>query len=319
MAKTTKKTKSASKATRCKPAPVAVEATAEPNWDALERERAESAARTAAIIAARDTQVEAMIAGSGRNAVRAELAPLHDALNMVCVWSGALVRSIAELPKLPKSVARGRWLEQWADEYRRWWDAIEEARALARTPAVAAIMDAGEQRPAKKWTSQTVAELDRLAATLHPSREGGSGRAFIRAGAESLPANFSALADAIAARVVELQSVPQSESAAPERVVEPESDPANDAITFTDNDRKMYGAMATQDGSFLWSSHALGEAAGVSNETARRFVVRMRDHGLAERPEGDRKGARLTTKGRRRWNGKSAKPQGNGKSAKPQG
>jgi hypothetical protein len=157
-----------------------------------------------------------MIAGSGRNAVRAELAPLHDALNMVCVWSSALVRSIAELPKLPKSVARGRWLEQWADEYGRWWDAIEAARALARTPAVAAIMDAGEQRPAKKWTSQTVAELDRLAATLHPTREGGSGLGFIRAGAESLPATFGALAEAIAARVVELQSVPQSESATPE-------------------------------------------------------------------------------------------------------
>ena len=85
MAKTTKKTKSASKATRRKPAPVAVEATAEPDWDALKRERAESAARTAALIAARDTQVEAMIVGSGRNAVRAELAPLHDALGMVRV------------------------------------------------------------------------------------------------------------------------------------------------------------------------------------------------------------------------------------------
>jgi hypothetical protein len=216
MAKTTKKTKSVSKATRRKPAPVAVEATAEPDWDALKRERAESAARTAALIAARDTQVEAMIAGSGRIAVRAELAPLHDALGMVRVWSGALVQSIAQRSKWPKSVARGRWPEQWADEYRRWWDAIQAARALARTPAVTAIMDAGEQRPLEKWTSRTVADLDHLAATLHPIREGGSGLGFIRAGAESLPMNFAALADAITARAVELQSVPQSSSAAPE-------------------------------------------------------------------------------------------------------
>jgi len=217
MAKTTKKTKSASKTTRRKPAPALVAATDESDWDALEREHREGKARRAAMIAAKDAQVWTMMQGCGRSAVRAELAPLHEALIMVCGWSDALVRSIAQLPKLPKSVARGQWLEQWADTYERWWDAIRAARALARTPAVAAIMDAGEQRPAKKWTSQTVAELDRLAATLHPSREGGSGLGSIRAGAESLPANFSALAYAIAARVVELQSVPQSESATPER------------------------------------------------------------------------------------------------------
>jgi hypothetical protein len=230
MAKTTKKTKSVSKAMRRKPAPVAVEATAEPDWDALKRERAESAARTAALIAARDTQVEPMIAGSGRNAVRAELAPLHDALVMVHVWSGALVQSIAQRSKLPKSVARGRWLAQWADEYGHWWGAIEAARALAGTPVVAAIMDAGEPRPAKKWTSRTVTDLDHLASTLHPTREGGSGLGFIRAGAESLPTNFAALADAITARAVELQSVPQSSSAAPESVVQTGAASTDDAM-----------------------------------------------------------------------------------------
>lgn len=224
--------KSASKTTKRKsaPKPKAFGVIDDASAEAALRERHESAVRTAALIAARDTQVEAMIAGSGRNAVRAELAPLHDALGMVRVWSGALVQSIAQLPKLPKSVARGRWLEQWADEYGRWWDAIEAARALARTPAVAAIMDAGEQRPAKKWTSRTVADLDRLAATLHPTREGGSGLGFIRAGAESLPTNFAALADAITARAVELQSVPQSSSSAPEGVVQTESASTDDAM-----------------------------------------------------------------------------------------
>ena len=218
MAKTTKKTRSASKTTKRKsaPKPKAFGVIDDASAEAALRERHESAVRTAALIAARDTQVEAMIAASGRNAVRAELAPLHDALGMVRVWSGALVQSIAQRSKLPKSVARGRWLEQWADEYGRWWKAIQAARALAGTPVVAAIMDAGEPRPAKKWTSRTVADLDRLAATLHPTREGGSGLGFIRAGADSLPTNFAALADAIAARAVELQSVPQSSSAAPE-------------------------------------------------------------------------------------------------------
>lgn len=217
MAKKAKSKKSASKTTRRKPAPAVVEATAEPGWDALEWEQRESAAQRAALIAAKDAQVSNMTAGCGRSAVRAELAPLHDALAMACIWSNALAQSMAQRRELPKSVARGRWTEQWATEYGSWWDAIKAARAFAMSPAVAAIMDAGEQRPTKKWTSQTVAELDRLAATLHPSREGGSGLGFIRAGAESLPANFSAMADAIAARVVELQSVPQSESAAPER------------------------------------------------------------------------------------------------------
>jgi hypothetical protein len=309
MAKKAKSKKSASKTTRRKPAPAVVEATAEPDWDALEREQRESSARRAALIAAKDAQVSDMTAGCGRSAVRTELAPLHDALAMACIWSNALAQSMAQRRELPKSVALGRWAGQWATEYGSWWDAIKAARALAMSSVVAAIMDAGERRPTKKWTSQVVAQLDRFAATLHPIREGGSGLGFICAGAEFLPANFSALAEAIAARVVELQSVPQAESAAPERVVESEWDSADDAITFTDNERRLHKAMASQDGSHLWSSAALGDAAGVCNETARRFVVRMCEHGLAERPEGKRRGARLTTKGRRRANGKSAKPQ----------
>ena len=308
MAKTPKKTKSASKATRRKPAPVAVEATAEPNWDALEREHREDKARRAAMIAAKDAQVWTMIACCGRSAVRVELAPLHDALAMACIWSNALMQSMAQRRELPKSVARGRWAEQWATEYGSWWDAIKAARALAMSPPVATIMDAGEQRPTKKWTSQTVAELDRLAATLHPSREGGSGLAFIRAGAESLPVNFSALADAIAARVVELQSVPQSESAAPEGVVQTESASTDDA---------MRPALDESDCIVL---HALKKLGQERLHSALRIAIWLTDHkrdkqrssrtvstslrnlvrlGYAERPNGERRGARLTMKGLR--------------------
>lgn len=303
-----KKTKNASKANRRKPAPVAVEATAEPAWDALKRERVESAARTAALIAARDTQVESMIAGSGRNAVRAELAPLHDALGMVRVWSGALVQSIAQLPKLPKSVARGRWLEQWADEYGRWWDAIQAARTLAGTQAVAAIMDAGEPRPAKKWTSRTVADLDRLAATLHPAREGGSGLGFIRAGAESLPTNFAALADAITARAVELQSVPQSSSAAPERVAESESESEGDAMppALDESDCIVLHALKQLGQERLHSADRIAEwlnthkpAKQRTSRTVSTSLKNLVRVGYAERPNGKTRGARLTMKGLR--------------------
>jgi hypothetical protein len=308
MAKKAKSKKSVSKTTRRKPAPTVVEAAAEPDWDALERERREDASRRAALIAAKDAQVSAMIAGCGRSAVRTELSPLHDALAMACIWSNALAQSMVRRRELPKSVALGRWTEQWATEYGNWWDAIKAARALAMSPAVAAIMDAGEERPTKKWTSRTVAELDRLAATLHPSREGGSGLAFIRAGAESLPANFSALVDAIAARVVELQSVPQSESAAPER---------DDGADSQPEDKALPPALGQSDCIVLHSLKQLGQERLHSAEqvaawlkknrlamirTARTINTSIRNLvklGYAERPSGPRSGARLTIKGLR--------------------
>lgn len=315
MAKTTKKAKSVSKATRRKPAPVAVEATAELDWDALKRERAESEARTVALIAERDKQVEAMIVGSGRNAVHAELAPLHDALSMVCVWSGALVQSIAELPvpqepgselahlvfELFTAPRRARWMEQWSNEYKSWWDAIKAARALAGTPIVAAIMDGGEQRPARKWTSQTVADLDRLAATLHPSREGGSGLGFFRAGAESLPANFTARADAIAARVVELQSVPQSSAAAPDGDDGDASPPALD-----NSDCIVLHALKKLGTDRTHSAQRIAEWLRVHKpadhrtpRTVSSAVQNLVRVGYAERPRGKKGGARLTMKGLR--------------------
>jgi hypothetical protein len=94
----------------------------------------------------------------------------------------------------------------------------------------------------------------------------------------------------------------RSTVAAPERVAESESEPESEAasITFTANERKLLKSMVSRDGAFLWSAAALGEDAGLGDETARRFIVRLCDHGLAERPDGDRRGARLTTRGRAR-------------------
>jgi hypothetical protein len=95
----------------------------------------------------------------------------------------------------------------------------------------------------------------------------------------------------------------------PARVGETDSEPGSTSITFTDNEWQMFTEMARKDGSYLWSSTALGREAKVGDETARRFIARMCDHDLAERPEGSRRGARLTTQGRRLASGKSAKPQ----------
>jgi hypothetical protein len=94
-----------------------------------------------------------------------------------------------------------------------------------------------------------------------------------------------------------LQSVPQSASAAPEGVAESESESDAASITFTAKERKKLKTMASRDGAFLWSASALGDHAGFGDETARRFIARLCDHDLAERPEGNRRGARLTTRG----------------------
>lgn len=298
MANRTKTTKGASKITKRKPAPKAFGARGNADAEAARQKLREADARTRALLASRGAQVVDMIGGSGRNAVRAELVPLHDALVKVRCCCSELAQLAAELPRLPKSVVRGRWSEDWATAYPQWWDAIQAARALAGSPAVAAIMDVGERRPAEKWTSRTVADLDRLAATHHPMREGPNGLGFIRVGRESLSTDFVPCAAAIATRLVELQSVPKAESVAPKDGGDTVSDSDADSITFSDTERKLLKSMASKVGHHLWSADSLADSARFGNETARRFIARLCDHHLAERPEGERRGARLTTKGR---------------------
>ena len=81
-------------------------------------------------------------------------------------------------------------------------------------------------------------------------------------------------------------------------MAESESESEAASITFTAKERKMLKTMASRNGAFLWSASALGDRAGFGDETARRFIARLCDHDLAERPEGNRSGARLTTRGR---------------------
>jgi hypothetical protein len=104
-----------------------------------------------------------------------------------------------------------RWTElmrEWRGYYRDWCAAIATAKEAAKSPRVAAIMDAGEARPAHRWTTQTIIDLDNLAGTLHPSRTGGvDGFGFIRCGLPPLPTNFPARVEALGKRVSELRSI----------------------------------------------------------------------------------------------------------------
>jgi hypothetical protein len=187
MAKKTKSTKSASKPTRRKPAPAVVEATAEPDWDALEREHRESAARTAPRI----TENDLAILEAARIDTHSSLAELRDALIGVICWSNALELSFAQRQTLPRSVLLGAWSEQWKKEYQQWLQSIRKALDAAGRPAVAAIMDPNSHpQPAPRWTAMVRDQLNRLLRSLHPMNEGVDGLGFIRSGATSLPTAF---------------------------------------------------------------------------------------------------------------------------------
>ena len=104
-----------------------------------------------------------------------------------------------------------RWTElmrQWSAYYQDWCAAIATAKILAKSPAVAAIMDAGESRPAHRWTMQAIIDLDGLASTLHPINLGGDGLGLIRCGLPPLPTDFLAKAEAMRKRIAELRSMP---------------------------------------------------------------------------------------------------------------
>lgn len=117
-------------------------------------------------------------------------------------------------------------MREWSGYYRDWCDAIATAKETAKSPAVAAIMDAGEARPAHRWTTQTIIDLDNLAGTLHPVGIGGfDGLGFIQHGLPPLPMDFPARADAVWKRIAELRSIPVSAVPPP-----PNSPPIDSAL-----------------------------------------------------------------------------------------
>ncbi len=104
-----------------------------------------------------------------------------------------------------------RWTElmrEWSGYYRDWCDAIAKAKDAALSPAVAAIMDAGEARPTHRWTTQTIIDLDNLAGALHPTGMGGfDGLGFIRCGLPPLPKACRTRAEAVRERIAVLRSI----------------------------------------------------------------------------------------------------------------
>jgi hypothetical protein len=104
-----------------------------------------------------------------------------------------------------------RWTElmrNWCGCFRDWCAAIATAKELAASPAVAALMNAGESRPAQRWTARTTIELDNLARTLHPVRMGEDGMGFIREGLRPLAPGFHACIEVVRDRIAELRSIP---------------------------------------------------------------------------------------------------------------
>ena len=81
------------------------------------------------------------------------------------------------------------------------------------------------------------------------------------------------------------------------------SDSDEAPLALTPNQTLVIGTMARFDGSRLLSAAAIEEEMGPSQRLSARtigsIVRRLMKLGLAERPEGERSGARLTTKGRR--------------------
>jgi len=197
-----------------------------------------------------------------------------------------------------------RWtqcIREWSGYYRDWCAAIAKAKELAKSPDVSAIMDAGESRPVHRWTTQTIIDLDNLAVTLHPIQMGGAdGLGFIRRGLPPMPTNFRSCAQAVGKRIRELRSIPVDDAKG--RVLRAGSDESA-GPALTENQCRVLQTMALFDASRLLSSKMIAEemppAFRLSVETVRQCVGKLIESNLAERPEGNRRGARLNTAGRR--------------------
>ncbi len=118
-----------------------------------------------------------------------------------------------------------RWtglIREWSGYYQKWSDAIATAKQAVASPAVAAIMDAGELRPLCRWTTRATIELDNLVGKLHPITLGVDGCGVLRSGLPPLPTDFRACADAVQSRLVELRSIHATDTAPLAASVSPE-------------------------------------------------------------------------------------------------
>jgi hypothetical protein len=278
------------------------------------------------------TETDRAILVAARTEMHADLAELSKALLAVIHWSNTLKQSLVvaqrvsnTLPgsisylgpdglkhgmSIPKRVLSGEWGAQWKLDYGQWVLSIRAAMDAVGRSSLAAIMDRNSHpNPALCWTALVRDALNRLQAQLHPMKEGADGMGFLRAGANSLPPAFGYPLDRIRRAADDLAAVAltftpvakeagSTKTVPPEQSVESESESEASLITLSANERKLLNCMERRDGSYLWTASALGDIAGLSDEIARRFIARLCDHNLAERPDGIRRGARLTGRGR---------------------
>jgi hypothetical protein len=176
-----------------------------------------------------------------------------------------------------------RWTElmrEWCGCFRDWCAAIATAKELAASPAVAALMNAGESRPAQRWTARTMIELDNLARTLHPVRMGEDGMGFIREGLRPLAPGFHACIEVVRDRIAELRSIPVA-AAAPIR--EDEVRP-----TVTRADRRMEWlsyAMVMVNRHPEWSDAAIAKHVGIDKSRLSRAAEYQAAAHMARTPK----------------------------------
>lgn len=199
-----------------------------------------------------------------------------------------------------------RWTElmrEWSGYYRDWCAAIAKAKELAKSPAVAAIMDAGEARPTHRWTTQTIIDLDNLAALLHPISGGGvDGLGFIRCGLPPLHTDFPARSEAVRKRHGELRSIPVSAAPpTPTVSVPPTALPGGVALTA---DHESILAVLGKTPTKCKTVIDVSSAGTIRNrETVGRLLGELAGFELVDRPHGKRKGYALTDAGRKRLPG----------------
>lgn len=165
-------------------------------------------------------------------------------------------------------------IQRWSKGYENWCSAISSAIEAAKSPLVAAIMDAGEPRPMHRWTTQVISELNNLAGALHPIRLGEDGLGVIRSGLPPLPDAFMSCIGAVRSRINELRSISVSATHTSPAFLK-----ASDSNAKAEHAAHGSSVEVESNGPTM---RDLADEAGVSDDTFRRvrkaagIIVRLR-------------------------------------------
>lgn len=196
-----------------------------------------------------------------------------------------------------------RWVElfsEWRGAYAKWLDSLDEARRWAKSPDGRAAVEAAGIQPVRLF-----ADLTWIGGHLRPDRLGADGAgAFQASGEGKTPPEWGERLAALAEQRDLLGAAMElGEAAGVKQGREPPGDdtPNGPALTFRQS--RVLQTMARFDASQLLSSKVIAAemdaTVRLSEETVRQCVGKLIESLLAERPEGDRSGARLTSAGRR--------------------